>query len=129
MTLFHLAMPQDWRAAQARGGFYEMSTRGLTLEAAGFIHLSYRHQVPVVAERFYADVPDLLVLTIDPALLVDEVRQENLEGGTELFPHLYGPLPLHAVTGWASMSGWEVAAVAPDPVADQAETTPRPCPP
>ena len=101
--LFHLAMPDDWRAARDRGGPYEMSTRGLTLEAAGFIHLSFHHQVPVVAQRFYADVPDLVLLTIDPDALVDEVRVENLEGGTELFPHLYGPLPLDAVTGWAPL--------------------------
>ena len=100
--LFHLAMPDDWRAARDRGGPYEMSTRGLTLEVAGFIHLSYPYQVAGVADRFYADVPDVVLLTIDPSALVDEVRAENLDGGTELFPHLYGPLPLAAVTGWAT---------------------------
>jgi glutathione S-transferase len=106
VTLFHLAMPDDWRAAVARGGPYEMSTRGLTLAEAGFIHLSFRHQVPVVAARFYGDVPDPVVLTIDPAALVDEVRTENLEGGTELFPHLYGPLPLAAVTHVGTLDAW-----------------------
>jgi glutathione S-transferase len=107
--LFHLAVPDDWQAAVARGGPYEMSTRGLTLEAAGYIHLSYRHQVPVVAERFYADIADPLVLTIEPGALTDEVRVENLEGGSELFPHLYGPLPLYAVVAVAPLSTWSQA--------------------
>jgi len=26
------------------------------------------------------------------------VRYENLEGGNELFPHIYGPLPLEAIS-------------------------------
>lgn len=107
--LFHLALPDDWQAAVVRGGPYEMSTRGLTLEAAGFIHLSFRHQVPVVAERFYSDVRDLLVLTIEPGALVGsspEVRVENSEGGTELFPHLYGALPLYAVVEVQPFDEW-----------------------
>ena len=107
--LFHLAIPDDWQAAVARGGPYTISTRGLTLEEAGFIHLSFRHQVPGVAERFYSDVPDLVVLTIEPGALVGasvEVRVENLEGGTELFPHLYGALPLYAVVKVQPFDVW-----------------------
>ena len=38
-------------------------------------------------------------LRIDPETVDREVRFENLEGGEELFPHIYGELDLGAVTG------------------------------
>jgi uncharacterized protein (DUF952 family) len=34
---------------------------------------------------------------VDEAAVGAEVRRENLEGGTTLFPHIYGPLPVSAV--------------------------------
>jgi uncharacterized protein (DUF952 family) len=39
-----------------------------------------------------------VVFEIDPALLSCKVIDENLEGGIELFPHIYGRLPMSAVT-------------------------------
>jgi uncharacterized protein (DUF952 family) len=50
-----------------------------------------------VARRFYAGRSDMVLLRIDPAMLNCEVRHENLEGGSTLFPHVYGPLPVDAV--------------------------------
>lgn len=94
--LYHLALPDDWEAAQADGR-YVTSTRRRTLAEEGFIHLSRADQVAGTATRFYADVDDLLLLVIDPDRLTDEVREESV--GEDTFPHLYGPLPLDAVVG------------------------------
>jgi glutathione S-transferase len=94
--LFHVVLPEDWEAAQ-RLGTYPWSTRGLTLDDVGFVHLSYEHQVQGVIERFYADRPDAFAVVLDPASLGAEVRDEPADEGGELFPHLYGPLPLEAV--------------------------------
>ena len=99
--LYHLALRPEWNAAR-REGSYRRSTRGQSLEEVGFIHLSAAHQLEVTAQRFYADVPpgELLLLTIDPQRLGGaglEVRQEPAPGTGELFPHLYGALPLEAV--------------------------------
>jgi glutathione S-transferase len=73
----------------------------------GFIHLSAAHQVPATAARFYGDLAagEVVLLSIDPQRLTSAglaVRHESaaLPGGStrgELFPHLYGPLPLEAV--------------------------------
>jgi uncharacterized protein (DUF952 family) len=52
-----------------------------------------------VARRLFRGRPDMVLLRIDPDLLESEVRLENLEGGDELFPHIYGDLDLSAVTG------------------------------
>ncbi len=96
--IFHLAEPQHWAEAVAIGR-YEQSTRGLTLEQQGFIHCSDEEQWPRVRERFYAEVTgDLVLLEIDPALLdTPLVREVGDPSSGEVFPHLYGPLPVTAV--------------------------------
>lgn len=96
--IFHLALPRDWEAAET-AGVYEMSTRGITLEQEGFVHCSLAHQVEGVARRFYSDLDELVVLHLDRDSLAAELRFEPpAEGVDELFPHLYGPIPLAAVT-------------------------------
>ena len=95
--LLHIALPDDWAAARAAGE-YRVSTRGKTLDDEGFIHCSYPRQVEGVANRYYGDVVELLLLHLDPDLIEAEVRVEPaIEGGTELFPHVYGPIPTAAV--------------------------------
>lgn len=96
--LLHLADPADWDEA-VRAGSYDRSTRGASLAEVGYVHCSYAHQVERVASAVYADWEgDLVVLRIDPELLGVEVVEENLEGGDELFPHVYAPVPVDAVT-------------------------------
>ena len=94
--LLHVALPEDLEAAE-RSGEYLASTRGMSVTEVGFVHLSYEHQYLGVLERYYADRPDAVVLVLDPDRLGAEVRAEPGEAGGELFPHLYGPLPLDAV--------------------------------
>ncbi len=91
--LFHLADPFDYGLACVAGE-YRMSTRGRTLEDEGFVHMSYAAQWPATRARFYGDVEGpLLLLTVDPTGL--DVRPEVGNPATgEVFPHLYGPLPL-----------------------------------
>jgi glutathione S-transferase len=96
--LYHLALPTDWSAAFASGE-YRTSTRGMTLDDVGFIHCSRRPQLEGTANRFYADVDQLVVLTIDPDRVPAAIVEEPPEDGSdELFPHIYGPLPIDAVT-------------------------------
>ena len=97
--LYHLALASDWQQARQLGE-YRISTRGQSLEQVGFIHASYVDQLEGTHERFYADLSDLRLLVIDPTRLEAngiEVRPEAAPGSGELFPHLYGPLPLDAV--------------------------------
>jgi glutathione S-transferase len=98
MRIFHIATLADWQEAQ-RTGSYTTSTIGRTLEEEGFIHAAYDEQVPVVRDRFYADVTEpLVVLEIDTDLLAAEVREEQV--GDEVYPHVYGPIPASAVVAW-----------------------------
>jgi glutathione S-transferase len=83
--IYHIATAADWARA-VRDGQYTMSTRGLTLAEQGFIHASTAEQVAVVANAFYRDVPDLLLLVIDPALVGPEIRYERVPGQADPSP-------------------------------------------
>ena len=94
--IFHITTEADWAHAQAEG-VYSLSTRGLTLAQVGFVHCAFEKQVSGVANSVFGGVAELVVLRIAIDRLNVEVRYENLQGGHELFPHVYGPLNLDAV--------------------------------
>lgn len=96
-TLYHIALATDWAQAQ-RDGEYRISTRGRTLAAEGYIHASTASQVLPVANAYYRDEPDdLLLLVLDPAQIGAEIKWEMVPGSADPFPHIYGPLPVRAV--------------------------------
>jgi uncharacterized protein (DUF952 family) len=118
--LFHIALRDEWE--QGRGaGVYRVSTRGRTLEQQGFVHLSFAGQVSGVADAFYRDAPELVVLELDPARLAGEVRVEPVPGTDERFPHLYGPIRPDAVVA--------VRPLVPGPGGRFAPFEPGPAPP
>ena len=90
--IFHLCKMQEWDAAR-RSGFYEGSTQD---KADGFIHFSTAEQIVESAARHRAGQTGLVLLTVDPAILDENLKWEASRGGA-LFPHLYGPLPIDAV--------------------------------
>lgn len=121
-ALWHLAEQRHWETALTSGS-YERSTLGATVQEVGFVHASFPEQLPAVVRAHYARVVDpLVVLEIDPGRLAAagvEVRLEPADPddpGSELFPHLYGPVPVAAVTrtrpasvdgGWLDLGAWE----------------------
>jgi uncharacterized protein (DUF952 family) len=95
--IFHIALVSEWKSAE-EVGTYRVSTRGRSFEDVGFIHAGFEHQVPRVGAEIYKDVAEpLVVLVIDTERVDVPIRVENLEGGNEGFPHIYGPLRVCAV--------------------------------
>jgi uncharacterized protein (DUF952 family) len=103
--ILHLIGETDWEAAQVAG---QITSESLPVE--GFVHCCTQSQLLGVVERYYADRTDMVVLTIDPELLGDvELKWEapahpdgapNTEAEeSERYPHVYGPIPVAAVTG------------------------------
>lgn len=91
-VIYHLCHQSAWREAAAQG-VYE----GSDLDRRdGFIHCSTAEQVPDTVARYFPGT-DVLLLTVDPTQVDGEVKWEETPRGT--FPHLYGRLPLTAVTG------------------------------
>lgn len=104
-TLWHLAEVSDWERAKDTGS-YDRSTRGASLEEVGFVHCSAPEQLPRVVAFVYADVAgDYVILELDREQLESaglEVRDEPADPGdpdSERFPHVYGALPVGAVSG------------------------------
>ena len=91
-VILHITTPEAWTEAQAQGRYDAGS-----LVTEGFIHCSVPAQLDWVLDRHFKGRPGLIVLEIDVAKVPAEVRYENLEGGTQLFPHIYGPIPCTAV--------------------------------
>ena len=94
--IYHVTDATRWARSQTDGA-HTGSTRGLELADEGFIHCSTAEQWPGVVERYYAGVPDLLLLHVDERLLSSPVVVEQLDGAHEPFPHVYGPIDLAAV--------------------------------
>jgi uncharacterized protein (DUF952 family) len=62
-----------------------------------FIHCSTKEQAITVANRYYAAQSDLILLAIDTTAIETQIIYENLDGGEELFPHLYGALMIRDI--------------------------------
>ena len=88
--LFHITTRDAWQRAVGLGEYTADS-----LACDGFIHLSTETQWSGVRDRFYRDVPDLVLLVIDPERVRAEIRYERADGDD--FPHLYGALDIGAV--------------------------------
>lgn len=70
--------------------------------ADGYIHLSTYEQLTETVNKHFADQSDLHVAEVDLAVLGDMVKWEESRGG-QLFPHIYGPLPLDAVVAYGPL--------------------------
>jgi uncharacterized protein (DUF952 family) len=95
--IYHLALEKEWREAVERRGGYGRSTLGKSQAEVGFIHCSFAGQVETIARLIYRNRRDVVLLVIDPSRVDSEIRIENLDGGGDHFPHIYGTLPIAAV--------------------------------
>jgi len=78
-------------------------------EKEGFIHCSTKTQVVKVANRYYGTHSDLVLLAIDTSKIEFQVKYENLEGGIELYPHIYGPISSREIKKISSLV-WDGAS-------------------
>ncbi len=96
-TIYHIVTATAWLAAQAAGVY-----RPVSLDQEGFIHCSSADQVLRVANTFYRNAPDLLLLAIRAADLGDRLVYEAPAAADDAFaaqqfPHVYGPRPVESV--------------------------------
>lgn len=99
MPLIYKICPRSlWRDAERQGRF-----TGAPVDVAdGFIHFSTAAQVAETAARHFAGQDDLLLVAVEGDRLGEALRYEASRGG-DLFPHLYGDLPLSAVVSVEEM--------------------------
>lgn len=90
--IFHITTRNAWERAAEQGTY-----RPEAFAADGFIHCSTREQVIQVANARFRGQTGLVLLVIDSDKVTAEIVYENLEGGQQLFPHIYGGLSVDAV--------------------------------
>jgi uncharacterized protein (DUF952 family) len=92
-VLYKIMSRQEWETAQAND-LYEGSEVD---RRDGFIHLSASHQVRATAQKHFSGKADLLLISVEEEALGQSLKWEVSRGG-DLFPHIYGTLPLGAVS-------------------------------
>src|SRR5450631_1686863 len=70
--------------------------------ADGYIHLSCGSQVAATLDKHFSGVDGLMLAAVDLSALGDTVHWEDARGG-QLFPHIYGHLPVGAVVSVATL--------------------------
>jgi uncharacterized protein (DUF952 family) len=93
-VILHIISRQDWAAARAAG-----EVRAESLATQGFVHCSDFGTAHLPANFLFAGRTDLLLLVVDPEQV--PVRWEPADPpqpGGPWFPHVYGPIPVAAVT-------------------------------
>ena len=91
---FKIFSPEQW-ATFVRDGVFTGAPVDL---ADGYIHMSTADQLDETLAKHFAGQNDLTIAEVDLTALGDSVRWE-ISRGNQLFPHIYGVLPMHAVRG------------------------------
>ncbi|MDQ0313790.1 DUF952 domain-containing protein [Amorphus orientalis] len=90
-TVYKIVDKDAWRTATAEGVYH-----GAPVDLAdGFIHFSAAHQVEETASKHFRDQDGLLLVAVPTEALGEALKWEPSRGG-DLFPHLYGDLPVDA---------------------------------
>jgi uncharacterized protein (DUF952 family) len=94
--IYHITSRYEWKNALLSGNYQPSS-----LASDGFIHCSTRNQVLSTAERYYRGEQDLVLVCIDPNLVTSQICFEDTSNSGDLFPHIYGALPVKAAAAVA----------------------------
>lgn len=97
--IYHITSRKLWEEGQVKG-FYVPEAYA----EEGFIHASTAQQVEGSANKFFKGQSDLVLLYIDETKVKPKLIFENLMGGSNLYPHIYGHLNLDAIVRVVSYS-------------------------
>jgi len=92
-VIFKIVHAEEWRPGET-SGVYCGSAKD---KEDGFLHFSTEEQLPGTLTRYYAGADDLVLVAVEEDALGDALKFERSTAGA-LYPHLYGDLPLSAVT-------------------------------
>lgn len=102
--VLHVASRAEWERALEVGA-YRRSTADAGLDEVGFIHCCTGAQLPGVLERHYGGdlLDERLLLVVDVEACEAAGSPVRWEGLSERFPHVYGHIPVGAVSGTRSL--------------------------
>jgi uncharacterized protein (DUF952 family) len=93
-TIYKILTIDQWTSFQESGVF----TGNLLDVDDGYVHMSYEAQVPKTREKFFSGREDILLVHVNSTLLKeDTLRPEANRPGGDVYPHIYGTIPIEAV--------------------------------
>lgn len=98
-TIAYKVLTADQMAALERDGTFAGAPVDLD---DGYIHLSTEAQLSETVAKHFAGKDDLHIAAIDLGSFGASLKWEESRGG-QLFPHLYGPLPLETVIAYGPL--------------------------
>jgi uncharacterized protein (DUF952 family) len=99
-TTAYKVLTADQMAALERDGTFAGAPVDL---ADGYIHLSTAAQLAGTVDRHFAGQHDLHLAAVDLGAFGESLRWEAARDG-QVFPHLYGALPLEAVIAYGPLT-------------------------
>ena len=92
MLIYKICRAEEWAgvAREYAGSAHD--------RADGFLHFSTQAQLAGTLQRHYAGADDLVLVAVEENSLGPALRWEYAASRGEAFPHLYGSLPMTAVT-------------------------------
>jgi uncharacterized protein (DUF952 family) len=90
--LIYILCPLGVFKTAQQEGFY----RAESLLTEGFIHASPATKLTRVANKYFSDEPELVVMYLEISKLQPALKWEPIHNG-DLYPHLYGALNMDAV--------------------------------
>lgn len=106
--IYRIAEAGDWARAQQLG---EFASADLAIE--GFIHCSEHQQILRTAAKYYVGKKSLVLLEIDETKIMNILKREDSLNRGEMFPHIYAPIPLTAITRHVDFTETDGAFVLP----------------
>lgn len=91
MLIYHIVLPDVWERFKTEK-FYEAES----LQTENFIHCSFAAQLEGVLQRYYKDVEEVLILTIETEKLCSELVNEP-STNNKIYPHIYGRINAEAI--------------------------------
>ena len=105
-TAYKILTAEQMRVLESTGTF-----AGAPVDLAdGYIHLSTSQQLTETVDKHFARQENLHVAAIDLEALGSCVKWEESRGG-QLFPHVYGALPLEVVIAYGPLERDNAGAV------------------
>lgn len=89
--IYHICTENSWNK-QLNSSFYTHES----LDLEGFIHCSNEEQIAGVLSRYFKEINDLLLLTIQCEKVIAEIKYETAPNG-EYFPHIFGQINKDAI--------------------------------
>jgi uncharacterized protein (DUF952 family) len=97
--IYHICTEAEWQNCLSLEIYFPSR-----YENDNFIHCSTAKQIEKIANTHYKNESKIYLLIIDDRLEKTHIKYENLDGGKELFPHIYRELPKSSISSVQKIS-------------------------